>query len=575
MPSAWLYYSSPSKVFSNEGIDISSEEGAQQGDHVGNWAFSMVAKFINDRLSCLKLALKLFYVDDLLLIGDLRTLNAAIGIFKELEELTGIQINLSKTTLYCRNEEIYTKATKVLGETISIENTMNVVYLKCPIGDDQFVRNHLEAKLLDLRRITKILGEMLYLHEAWTSLRYCGADARVNHLQRVIPPTQMKWFNEKYDLQIREAYSHLLRVSNIPNWSWKIQKLTPRLGGIMLRTEKGLSAVKYSESLARSVGNISTFIEKWDPVEVFTRDAWRTLESDLDADIDPKTILDSLIISSSTGKNSISGIVGLEAGKDSLLRITELRSQNRVFENLSESEKLWITANSGETQTWTPLLPLSPMDNALTNYEFWAIFKRIARLPVYPGPQKCVNCTNLTADIFGDHTLRCENKTERHNFVCARLKMVLENCGCKVLVEQGATYHNLRRSGDLMVQNWKPGVDLYIDVSVIDPNGESWRNDLLVGGSGEAARKKEAEKRDYYRKHFKLIDKRHEFMPFIIEAQGGVGSTVLKLISTLLKRKKELCLCNISRTVKRRDICGGEMLKILFLRAKDKWQGPC
>ena len=119
-----------------------------------------------------------------------------------------------------------------------------------------------------------------------------------------------------------------------------------------------------------------------------------------------------------------------------------------------------------------------------------------------------------------------------------------------------------------MVQNWKPGVDLYIDVSVIDPNGESWRNDLLVGGSGEAARKKEAEKRDYYRKHFKLIDKRHEFMPFIIEAQGGVGSTVLKLISTLLKRKKELCLCNISRTVKRRDICGGEMLKNIIFESQ-------
>ena len=208
------------------------------------------------------------------------------------------------------------------------------------------------------------------------------------------------------------------------------------------------------------------------------------------------------------------------------------------------------------------------MDNALTNYEFRAIFKRMARLPVYPGPQKCVNCTNLTADRFGDHTLRCENKTERHNFVCARLKMVLENCGCKVLVEQGATYHNLRRSGDLMVQNWKPGVDLYIDVSVIDPNGESWRNDLLVGGSGEAARKKEAEKRDYYRKHFKLIDKRHEFMPFIIEAQGGVGSIVLKIISASLKRKKELCLRNISRTVKRREICGGEMLKKIIFESQ-------
>ena len=78
LPSAWLYYSSPSKAFSNEGVEFSSEEGAQQGDHVGNIAFSMVAKFINDRMKDLEFALKLFYVDDLLLIADLETLSKAL-----------------------------------------------------------------------------------------------------------------------------------------------------------------------------------------------------------------------------------------------------------------------------------------------------------------------------------------------------------------------------------------------------------------------------------------------------------------------------------------------------------------
>ena len=109
------------------------------------------------------------------------------------------------------------------------------------------------------------------------------------------------------------------------------------------------------------------------------------------------------------GKNTIEGILDLEARSDSLLKITETRAQNRVFEKMTEAQKLWVCANSGETQNWTQLLPLTHMDNDLTNFEFRAIFKRRARLPVYPGAQKCMSCKGLTADRYGDHTLRCEN----------------------------------------------------------------------------------------------------------------------------------------------------------------------
>ena len=99
LPSAWLFYSSTSKVFSGEGVEFSSEEGAQQGDHVGNIAFSMVAKFINDRLQDLDFALKLFYVDDLLLISDPNTLFKALKRIQDLEDMTGVRVNFGKTVL--------------------------------------------------------------------------------------------------------------------------------------------------------------------------------------------------------------------------------------------------------------------------------------------------------------------------------------------------------------------------------------------------------------------------------------------------------------------------------------------
>ena len=52
----------------------------------------MLPKFINGRLNYLKFALKLFYVDAPLLIGDFQSLSSAISIFKELKEFIGKSI---------------------------------------------------------------------------------------------------------------------------------------------------------------------------------------------------------------------------------------------------------------------------------------------------------------------------------------------------------------------------------------------------------------------------------------------------------------------------------------------------
>ena len=167
----------------------------------------------------------------------------------------------------------------------------------------------------------------------------------------------------------------------------------------------------------------------------------------------------------------------------------------------------------------------------------------------------------MTADRYEDHTLRCENKTQRHNFVAARLKKILETCGFSVLVEQGATVHDRGRPGDLMVRNWEPGVNNYIDVSVIDPTGQNWRSELISGGVGEAAKLKETKKREFYTNHFELVNKRNKFSPFILEAQGGVRETALVVIKEMLKKKKELNLRATSLHVKYQEVTRGEILK--------------
>ena len=108
-------------------------------------------------------------------------------------------------------------------------------------------------------------------------------------------------------------------------------------------------------------------------------------------------------------------------------------------------------------------------------------------------------------------------------------------------------------------------MNLYIDVSVIAPVSQKWRPQLFLHGPGSAAVLKGNEKIKYYRNHFDLANKIHEFAPFVIESQGGVADTALKIIKTILKRKKELNLRSNSHDIGKQDVVGGEILKkILF-----------
>ena len=178
----------------------------------------------------------------------------------------------------------------------------------------------------------------------------------------------MIWFNEEYDKLIREAYSSLLGVHDIPSWSWKIQELPPRLGGVLLRTGYGLSATNYSQSLASANSSMKKFLPLWDQTKVFREDAWHELEADLSSKIDPDVFMKTLISSSIGSTNEISGIEGLEVGNNSQTKITETRTQNKLFETMTEDQKIWTMANSGETQAWTQTLPLKHLDDALTNF---------------------------------------------------------------------------------------------------------------------------------------------------------------------------------------------------------------
>ena len=87
-----------------------------------------------------------------------------------------------------------------------------MAYLQAPIGDDQFVREWLQKKLLKLNQIVSLLSTMPYKHEAATLLKNTAAVCRVVYLMRILPPSQISDFLKQYDTCVRHGFEQLLGI---------------------------------------------------------------------------------------------------------------------------------------------------------------------------------------------------------------------------------------------------------------------------------------------------------------------------------------------------------------------------
>ena len=91
-------------------------------------------------------------------------------------------------------------------------------------------------------------------------------------------------------------------------------------------------------------------------------------------------------------------------------------------------------------------------------------------------------------------------------------------------MERNEGLHDKRRPADveiedwLVVSNWTDSKSLCIDVTIIDPLGDSRSEALRSDGVGAAAAQYENHKCERYR------DIEREFSPFVLEAHDGIGT---------------------------------------------------
>ena len=168
--------------------------------------------------------------------------------------------------------------------------------------------------------------------------------------------------------------------------------------------------------------------------------------------------------------------------------------------------------------------------------------RRRLRLAVRLRRTRCTYCRFSEIGLKGDHALRYSGKmglTMRHDAIKFVVARAFKQAGFEVSMEQGGGLLDKRRPGDVqvddwvVVNNWRNNTTLSIDVAVIDPTGDSHSGALRNDGVGAAATQYETRKLNIYE------DMKSAFVPFVLEAQGGFGSSAKKLVRELEKRRNE------------------------------------
>ena len=148
-----------------------------------------------------------------MLYGTPLAMKWTLDLIGKLEQVSGLKLNYKKMCVFAPNSAVAQACMELLPSDLEIkeDKNMNFVYLKSPIGSDDFVDGYLERKLARLREEIGMLSEMTHLHECFTLLSSCASVCKVTHLMRTIPPKQLSKFLDGFDKELRKAMEKIVR----------------------------------------------------------------------------------------------------------------------------------------------------------------------------------------------------------------------------------------------------------------------------------------------------------------------------------------------------------------------------
>ena len=228
-------YAQTSSLFCTDQV-VKSSEGVQQGDPLGPMLFCLT---IHPMVEKLRSELKVFYLDDGTLGGNLEDIIRDLKLVeKEAAEL-GLQLNRSKSELLCEDQTTRDQLLKVVPG-LQVIGMDQVEILGSPVGSMTSVDVVIKEKI----RLLELLGE-----DALLLLRHSLAIPKVLHVLRSSPCFASTLLSDFDDL-LRDILSDVINVRLELGPAWLQASLPVCAGGIGIRSAAQLAPSAYLASAA-------------------------------------------------------------------------------------------------------------------------------------------------------------------------------------------------------------------------------------------------------------------------------------------------------------------------------------
>ena len=458
----WCYGSQP-LLFYGDSVSLKSCVGVQQGDPLGPLLFCLVLDVVVRKIhsGCPTLLFHKWYLDDGALAGPTASVAKALTLIRREGAPLGLNLNLAKCELFSRKADNFNFKQQDLDLNVRLcfpgnlsqrSTSPHFLLLGSPVGDADFCANHVlklrnaNKKLLD--SLCKLEDPQVALH----LLRTCASFCKFVYVARTTPPQLVHKPLQLCDNDIRSSLSQFAALQ-LTDAAWSQAQLSLSMGGLGLRSTARHCTAAYITSHTSSMPGILT-VGLRSALELYA------LHLELAGPVDDLLVQDWLAKAPAQRSLSIK---------------FEKKDQSALLSHCSVVDSIrLLSVSSPRSAAWLQAIPSAgPIDQRLKPDEMQAALQHRLGLALTVPDEKCNQCAQKPVlDLLGHHQLTCSTGgfvTRRHNRLRDCLEILCRSAGMSAKREQGASFGDMSRPADVLVDNWSLGKPAAFDFVVCSP----------------------------------------------------------------------------------------------------------
>ena len=216
--------------------------------------FALTLNRLIDRLKAHDLATNIWYLDDGLLAGDLKTLAQVFDILLKEGPSLGLKVNRSKCHLW--TPQLFPgPLPTIFREDVQFHGPLEGMrVLGCPVGSPKWTRDWLQTYLQGFRESLDRLRQLASPKAQSQILRSCLGTTKLMFLFRTLTWEDGQWLAQSTALLLKRAWESVLN-SPIHDTSWHLACLPIEVGGMGILDPLRAQPIAYVASFLSALQN--------------------------------------------------------------------------------------------------------------------------------------------------------------------------------------------------------------------------------------------------------------------------------------------------------------------------------